>query len=73
MTSAFSLVLLNRPILLMTVLCIMSLGIKVCISVCGSCNSMLINNAVTVDKLGSYNGIAVSLVSLFRYTSAHFK
>lgn len=62
----------DRPLILWPSLTATLLIIKVACSCCFCASSILINNSVPFDQLGSVNGLAMSLTSLLRTCSPMF-
>ena len=60
----------HSPALLWSLLLILLLIIRVSIVTCITAGSLLINNAATPDKLGTMNGIALTMLSAGRYAHA---
>ena len=62
----FYLVFFSRPLVVWPLLCFMLLVIRVAIALCLASSFLFINNSVTFDKLGSVNGLGMSMTAVFR-------
>lgn len=61
-----------RPVVLWILLCLLMCVIRFGISIGFAATALFINNSVTFDKLGSVNGLAMTMTSVFRIVSPIF-
>ena len=54
-------------VLVWAMLCVIQLLIRISIALCLASSYLFINNSVTFDKLGSVNGLGMTITALFRY------
>ena len=58
-------------VLVWAMLCVILLLIRVSIALCLASSYLFINNSVTFDKLGSVNGLGMTITAFFRYKYTH--